>query len=126
MILKFFGSLLSCVSSAALPEHSMPFEMWLLLYLLSHVTLYTQLDFDALLPDCSHGQAPYPRHKAGATWRVSFAILIPLVLYVLYYRVYVLKELKLLSTVKQRDGVKGMQACKFCLNSTECQHGAVL
>ena len=83
-------------------------------HLLSHVIVHNALyhDSDVLLPDCSHGQAPYPRHKAGATWRVSFAILIPLVLYVLYYRVYVLKELKLLSTVKQRDGVKGMHVCK--------------
>ncbi len=57
---------------------------------------------------CSHGQAPYHRGPAGATWRVSFGILIPVVLYVLYYRIYILKELKLLSSVKKRDNVKGM------------------
>ena len=57
---------------------------------------------------CSHGHGPYSGASAGATWRVSFAILIPIVLYVLYYRVYVLKELKVLSAVKKRDGVKGV------------------
>lgn len=57
---------------------------------------------------CSHGHGPYPGSSAGATWRVSFGILIPLVLYVLYYRIYVLKELKLLASVKKRDNVKGV------------------
>ena len=56
---------------------------------------------------CSHGHGPYSGASAGATWRVSFAVLIPVVLWVLYYRVYKLKELQILSSVKKRDGVKG-------------------
>lgn len=57
---------------------------------------------------CSHGHGPYSGASAGATWRVSFGILIPIVLYILYYRVYVMKELKVLSAVKKRDNVQGM------------------
>ena len=57
---------------------------------------------------CSHGHGPYGGGSAGATWRVSFGILIPVVLYILYYRVYVMKELKVLSAVKKRDNVQGM------------------
>ncbi|DBA76897.1 TPA: hypothetical protein ACH3X1_009498 [Trebouxia sp. C0004] len=53
------------------------------------------------------GKGPYGGGSAGATWRVSFAVLIPVAIYLLYYRVYVLKELKLLDQVKQRSGVKG-------------------
>jgi len=37
------------------------------------------------------------------------------VLYVLYYRIYVLKELKLLSSVKKRDNVKGTNMNKHML-----------
>ena len=36
---------------------------------------------------CSTGHPPYSHAAAGATWRVSFALLIPVVLYVFYYRV---------------------------------------
>ena len=56
---------------------------------------------------CSHGHGPYSGASAGATWRVSFAVLIPVAIYLLYYRVYVLQELKLLSKVKQQNNVKG-------------------
>ena len=35
----------------------------------------------------SKGEPPYSHAAAGAVWRVSFALLIPLVLYVFYYRV---------------------------------------
>lgn len=56
---------------------------------------------------CSHGHAPYGKGSAGATWRVSFGILIPMVLYLIYYRIYVLKELKVLAAVKKRDNVEG-------------------
>ena len=80
---------------------------------------------------CSHGHGPYHKGPAGATWRVSFALLIPLVLYVLYYRVYVLKELKLLSSVKKRDGVQGQHnlasfglAVSFTLLLQECLYYA--
>ena len=38
---------------------------------------------------------------------VSFALLIPLVLYLIYYRVYVLRELQVLDQAKKRAGVKG-------------------
>ncbi|KAL3162223.1 hypothetical protein ABBQ32_009926 [Trebouxia sp. C0010 RCD-2024] len=62
-----------------------------------------------------HGHGPYSGASAGATWRVSFGILIPVVLYILYYRVYVLKELKVLSAVKKRDGVKGYDWKSFRL-----------
>lgn len=69
-----------------------------------------------------HGQAPYHRGPAGATWRVSFGILIPVVLYVLYYRIYVLKELKLLSSVKKRDNVQGYDWKSFRLLITYFGH----
>ena len=68
---------------------------------------YTELCLYGSYAHCSHGHGPYSGASAGATWRVSFAILIPVVLYVLYYRIYVLQELKVLATVKKRDGVKG-------------------
>ena len=54
---------------------------------------------------------PAPRIKTvlHSTVRcaVSFALLIPLVLYVIYYRVFVLRELRVLDQAKQRAGVKG-------------------
>lgn len=70
---------------------------------------------------CSHGHGPYSGASAGATWRVSFAVLIPVVLWVLYYRVYKLKELQILSSVKKRDGIKGagLAASTCCLRSCE-------
>ena len=43
-------------------------------------------------------------HVAAA---VSFALLIPLVLYLIYHRVYVLRELQVLDQAKKRAGVKG-------------------
>lgn len=47
------------------------------------------------LPSCRCGVA------------VAFALLIPLVLYVIYYRIWVLKELQTLGVAKARAGVKG-------------------
>ena len=55
----------------------------------------------------SSGNPPYSRGAAGATWRVSFALLIPLVLYVIYYRIYILKELQVLAKAKKKAGVEG-------------------
>ncbi|KAK9807016.1 hypothetical protein WJX72_010792 [[Myrmecia] bisecta] len=55
----------------------------------------------------SSGNPPYSSAAAGATWRVTFAVLIPLVLYLIYYRVYVLKELTVLSKAKKKAGVEG-------------------
>ena len=43
----------------------------------------------------------------GATWRVSFGLLIPVILYVIYYRIYVLKELQLLKDTKKRNAIQG-------------------
>lgn len=62
-----------------------------------------------------HGHAPYGKGSAGATWRVSFGILIPVVLYLIYYRIYVLKELKVLAAVKKRDNVEGYDWKSFRL-----------
>jgi hypothetical protein len=53
------------------------------------------------------GNPPYSHGAAGLTWRVSFGVLIPVVLYFLYYRVYVLKEIKTLDKVKKQNAVAG-------------------
>lgn len=49
----------------------------------------------------------YSHAAAGATWRVTFALLIPLVLYIIYYRIYVLRELTALKQAKSKANVKG-------------------
>ena len=41
-------------------------------------------------------------------WRTAFGLLIPLVLYLIYYRIYILRELSSLSDAKARGGVKGL------------------
>lgn len=53
------------------------------------------------------GEPPYSRAAAGATWRLSFALLIPVVIYFLYYRVFILKELTALDRNKKKNNVKG-------------------
>ncbi|KAK9843894.1 hypothetical protein WJX84_006388, partial [Apatococcus fuscideae] len=63
----------------------------------------------------STGNPPYSRtgkkleysHAAiGAVWRTSFALVIPVVLYLIYYRIYVLRELSALEDSKTRGQVK--------------------
>ena len=80
---------------------------------LNDAILYADLH---LLVVCSTGNPPpkrngrsvdYSHGAAGATWRVTFALLIPLVLYVIYYRIYVLKELSTLKEAKTKAAVKG-------------------
>ena len=75
--------------------------------------------FDRLFVMAGSGNPPYSRAAAGATWRLSFGVLIPVVIYFLYYRVYVLKELKELDRVKKRDSIKGVPL------DPRCHHASV-
>ena len=59
-------------------------------------------------PKAVKGKVPdYSHAAAGATWRVTFALLIPLVLYIIYYRIFILKELSALKNAKDKAGVVG-------------------
>lgn len=55
------------------------------------------------------GSPPYSHGAAGATWRLSFGLLIPVILYFLYYRVFVLRELKALDRSKKKNKVDGKE-----------------
>ena len=68
------------------------------------------------------GNPPYSNAAAGATWRVSFALLIPVVLYFLYYRVFVLKELKALERVKKQNAITGaaLAGSKYSASPKAC------
>lgn len=57
----------------------------------------------------------YSHAAAGATWRVTFALLIPLVLYVIYYRIWVLNELTALKKAKANANVEGVIKTSTCL-----------
>ena len=60
----------------------------------------------------------------GATWRVSFGLLIPVITYVIYYRIYVLKELQQLKDAKKRGHVEG--ACPAAACSLTCTPEAMI
>lgn len=73
---------------------------------------------------CRTGNPPYSTGKTrkkleyshaaiGAVWRTAFGLLIPLVLYLIYYRIYVLKELSSLTDAKKRVNLKGELGCNF-------------